>query len=1142
MQPGGNFSPAEIVTSTLSPSAAPSLPTRIPPSHLVGEPPHPSPPVNDHARLEGRIIARFLNNPEPAVLLALAQNATQPTTHSAQDARSLRLVDPHHFDLYITSYSSSRRRVSSQHRVWLDQHAVSEGFLQALRFTASNVAFTVRRLAPPQQWQTLLPHDAAEPEPLFDRRATYDFALAHRPHPASNIKYQTPILYGAPHATRRVFAPGPSKRALLSARIHEYRGVGVTCPRLRSSLTSHSIMASDLAQDTVMPNINGTDASTLPTGSEHDLTKPNTVNGTHDSTADDMQDQSTAPPNQEAFDENRNLPSTKLDTTETSAPEANPGGPTPTEDASSGIAPIAGFIPKDAPNLSHPTPPPDQPLGSGEADVDTEMKDQPAEEAKPAASAEDAAPVDQKVSEEEPVLVASKPEDSLLNGVSQSTEPPSDADAKPTPPTAESTQESAHSGVVRPREDDGEDEPVAKRTKVEDAQEAQKEQQPEQPEQKQPEQKEPEEKSSEAPTPAPASDEKPEAAPATESAQPVPSVAPTVETPAATPAAAPPAVAEKPMSSAPTSDIRQREPQYSTSPMTSLQKAFLLEKLKNTKKTKHAIFFLHPVDPVALNIPTYPDVIKHPMDLGTVEAKLKTDKYSSVQAFADDLQLIVDNAEKFNGPQHAVTHAGNNMLAYTNNFMKKVPSPSQSGPQKVTKKFSPAPPKPSAPRRDARPPQPPLPVKERSNASEAFALQPDGMPQIRRDSQTQRPARAIKPPQNREVTYPKPKRREHLLELKFCEHVLDEIRGPKYAQVNHVFLMPVDPVALNIPHYRQVIKHPMDLGTMTQKLKQGQYGKAIEFKKDFDLMVENCLVFNPHGNPVRDLGIQLRREFENLWRDKEKWERVNKPRSERASSASGDDSAADESEEEEEEPADEAQATIAALSKQLAMMQNQLAAFGQGQAKPPKAKKSKEVPKTKKKPLPSGPSKPSKIAAAPKAKPKKQKPVTYEEKQEISSAVEKMDGAQIERLTQIITENCEKYRNMGDEMELEIDDLPDDVQRLLLKHVRGIFGNPNRGNRAPSPDDLAAADDDDFEPSHRARGGGGGGDAKRKKHKPMGKKEQQDSINNLRNQLAAFHGAPASGSESPTSAGFAAAGQEGGGNSSGDDSEESEEE
>ena len=33
---------------------------------------------------------------------------------------------------------------------------------------------------------------------------------------------------------------------------------------------------------------------------------------------------------------------------------------------------------------------------------------------------------------------------------------------------------------------------------------------------------------------------------------------------------------------------------------------------------KSASIFLHPVDPVALNIPTYRDIVKEPMDLGTV--------------------------------------------------------------------------------------------------------------------------------------------------------------------------------------------------------------------------------------------------------------------------------------------------------------------------------------------------------------------------------------------------------------------------------------------------------------------------------------------------------------------------------------------
>lgn len=870
-------------------------------------------------------------------------------------------------------------------------------------------------------------------------------------------------------------------------------------------------MASELASDTQLPGVEKPHVDDAPA-------EPVKVNGTHEPVETETQDD--APANRDAYAENNALPPTKdasLSLKETSAvPDSNPAGPTPTDDAApSGIAPVADFIPKDAPNLSHPTPPPDQPLVSGEADVDTEMQDR--ETAEPTQDvSEPVAPVDSTapVPAESAAPAESKVDDALPNGVaSQGSEmmdvQPAPSASAPTEPVAQESP--APPSLVRPREDDADDEPAAKRTKVE----------------------EPESKFE--PAEAPAESSAPAPAPVAAESTPVPPAETLDEKPSVPAAEAPVSSTEQAASitaqpPAPASSSRQGR--YSTEPITQHQKAYLLEKLKNTKKTKHAIFFLEPVDIVKLNIPNYPDVIKEPMDLRTLETKLKENRYQSPQEFANDFHLIVDNAVKFNGPNHVVSQAGNNMRAYAERYLENMPKADQAPPKKA-KKASPAP-KQAPPRREQRPqPPPPAPAPERSSIGETFALQADGTPQIRRDSQTKRPARAIKPPANREVTYPKPKRKEAQAELKFCEHVLDELRSPKYGQLNHVFLMPVDPVALNIPHYRQIIKQPMDLSTMAQKLKQGQYSSAKEFEKDFKLMISNCLDFNPPGNTVRDMGIQFRREFEQIWNGKAGWERAHKQKSERTSS--GSDESAEESEED-DEPEDAAQATIAALSKQLAEMQNQIAMMGQG-GKPPKSKKVKDASKSvsKKKSAPAPLPKPSKAAPAPKAKPKKQRPVTYDEKQEISTAVEKMDGSQIEKLTSIITENCEKYRNMGDEMELEIDDLPDDVQRLLLKHVRSIFGNPNRAARAASPDDLAAADDDDFEPSHRARAA----ESKRKKHKPMGKKEQQDSINNLRNQLAAFSGNQASGSESPTSASFAAAGP--GEESSGDESESEEE-
>ena len=37
---------------------------------------------------------------------------------------------------------------------------------------------------------------------------------------------------------------------------------------------------------------------------------------------------------------------------------------------------------------------------------------------------------------------------------------------------------------------------------------------------------------------------------------------------------------------------------------------------------KDAAPFLNPVDPIALNIPHYPTIVKHPMDFSTIERKL----------------------------------------------------------------------------------------------------------------------------------------------------------------------------------------------------------------------------------------------------------------------------------------------------------------------------------------------------------------------------------------------------------------------------------------------------------------------------------------------------------------------------------------
>lgn len=120
-----------------------------------------------------------------------------------------------------------------------------------------------------------------------------------------------------------------------------------------------------------------------------------------------------------------------------------------------------------------------------------------------------------------------------------------------------------------------------------------------------------------------------------------------------------------------------RKARWSTDAITESQNAFLRTQIGYTKKKKDAAYFLRPVNHEALNLPTYPDIVKQPMDLGTVETKLRNNEYASVQSCVDDLQLIVDNARKFNGPEHAITHAAYGMLEYVYERMEMMAQPAQ---------------------------------------------------------------------------------------------------------------------------------------------------------------------------------------------------------------------------------------------------------------------------------------------------------------------------------------------------------------------------------------------------------------------------------------------------------------------------------
>lgn len=563
--------------------------------------------------------------------------------------------------------------------------------------------------------------------------------------------------------------------------------------------------------------------------------------------------------------------------------------------------------------------------------------------------------------------------------------------------------------------------------------------------------------------------------------------------------------------------------------ITKTQHKFLLKAIQNIKRSKDAGPFSAPVDFVALNIPNYPNIITNPMDLKTMEEKLKNGQYPSVDAYVADFNQIVDNAATFNGLEHPVTMLAKKIKESFDKQIRNLPGPDvpeSSSADKKAKKAAVAPAaKPSAPRRESRSSlggSARSPTTPAAASPQTFALGPQGVPLIRRDSTTGdgRPKREIHPPPPRDLPYAnqKPKKKKYQWELKFCQEVMNEMNKPKYQGIGYPFYNPVDPVALNIPHYHKIIKKPMDLGTIGSKLKGGQYENAKEFEGDIRLMFQNCYKFNPPNDPVNGMGHQFEGVFDEKWAEKRHWLDDHVPGSGPQSPGSSpeaeeeDDDDDDDDEEEEENQLTILQKQIAAMSKQVEMIQKK-------KSSPPasgkKANKgSKPVKKEPKKSSSAAPVKSEKKGSSKPAKKEKAPYVTYEQKQDISNRINSLPESKMATALKIIRDNMPNLKVMferliyetilnylvhwheinvaqgvqEDEIELDIDELSNEVLFKLLGFVRKY---------APRPEDSPPPRQQPTAPSTAAP-------SRPKKNKPMSKTEQEARISEINGRLAQF--------------------------------------
>jgi len=75
------------------------------------------------------------------------------------------------------------------------------------------------------------------------------------------------------------------------------------------------------------------------------------------------------------------------------------------------------------------------------------------------------------------------------------------------------------------------------------------------------------------------------------------------------------------------------------------------------------------------------------------------------------------------------------------------------------------------------------------------------------------------------------------------------------------FHQPVDAEALRILDYHNIIKSPMDLGTIKQKLATSAYAKCKEFVADVELVFNNCITYNGEASDFGVLAKNMKEEF-----------------------------------------------------------------------------------------------------------------------------------------------------------------------------------------------------------------------------------------------------------------------------------------
>ncbi|XP_061216359.1 bromodomain-containing protein 2-like isoform X4 [Neopsephotus bourkii] len=332
-------------------------------------------------------------------------------------------------------------------------------------------------------------------------------------------------------------------------------------------------------------------------------------------------------------------------------------------------------------------------------------------------------------------------------------------------------------------------------------------------------------------------------------------------------------------------------------------------------------------------------------------------------------------------------------------------------------------------------------------------------------------------------------------QLKYCNGILKELLSKKHAAYAWPFYKPVDASALGLHDYHEIIKHPMDLSTIKRKMENRDYHDAQEFAADVRLMFSNCYKYNPPDHDVVAMARKLQDVFEFSYAKMPDEPQaasppsvsaplpgaLSKSTSEESSSDEDDDDEDDDEDDDDDESSSESSSEseessdseeeranrLAELQEQLRAVHEQLAALSQGPVSKPKRKREKKKKKKTEKHkkggdeearlrqaqlrrarrAAAGGTRNSKKAAKAALPPppsalydseeeEESKPMTYDEKRQLSLDINKLPGEKLGRVVHIIQSREPSLRDSNpEEIEIDFETLKPSTLRELERYV-----------------------------------------------------------------------------------------------------------